>query len=356
MEFKSFYAGENDDSRRLDKILRVLLPSASLSEIYSLIRKGLIRVNDKKAKSETRVFSSDKIDIPVFIAEKYSASGAVQTMAVGDQTGNISKNKGVSGKAAEFSGGQNSSSSTQDFPFEIVLKNDDLLIINKPYGYSVHGKKDSLDAFVKNYFSKNGNNSLSFSPGPLHRLDERTTGLLAFSWSHKGAVWFSEKIKNHEIKKEYLALVQGTVTKSESWRDYIEKESDPSGDEKNFHTVKASSSRDSSGSKIAETDIYPVKSFIYKNTELSLVRFVIHTGRTHQIRSMSALHGFPLYGDTAYGGKKSEGLGQELFLHAYKLTFPENPFSLPEYIKAPLPENFKKFLNANNCEINELGL
>lgn len=365
MEFKSFTAGKDDSSRRLDKILRILLPSAPLSEIYSITRKGLVKVNEKKAKAELKILEGDKIQIAAFLVEKYGqAAGEKKSQKSENQnTENTARKKDLqviedkSKKEVQQSWDKDNSIKAS-FPFKILFKNQHILILEKPYGITVHGKNDSMDIQVKKYYSSlKENSSLSFKPGPLHRLDERTSGLIAFSWSLEGAVWFSENIKNHSIKKEYLAIVEGKVEKKESWKDYISKDDDK--DNKGFYTVKASSLKSSENEKLSLTDISPLKNFKYKNRDLSLVSFNIHTGRTHQIRSTSALHGFPLFGDCIYGASpiSKENTGrQELFLHAWRLTFPENPLSLPKSIVCPLPENFKIFLKKCNCEISDLGL
>lgn len=382
MDFKNFTAGENDDGRRLDRILRIFLPDSPLSEIYSLIRKGLIKVNGKKAKSNDRVNAGDQIQIATVIIEKQNANALHEEKASGQNKMQSSEKmfddkKTPDGKKYTQTGKNNAF----HLPYEIRFQNKNLLILEKPYGVCVHGKEKSMDKNVKLYYeaekAKNEEDydSLSFSPGPLHRLDERTTGLIAFSWSLKGANWFSSHIKDHSIQKEYISIVVGKVEKSETWKDFIEKDSSSGitqGKGNAFHTVNARSAAgekttnfqsEKNSEKLALTEIHPVKVFEFQGKELSLVRFVIHTGRTHQIRSQSALHSHPLFGDSAYGGDKyfsgprnNNERNPEFFLHAFRLTFPENPVGLPEKLISPLPEHFKHFLASCNCEIDTLSL
>ena len=95
--------------------------------------------------------------------------------------------------------------------------------------------------------------------------------------------------------------------------------------------------------KEAVTRVIPLGYGKHNKTDYTLAKFCIETGRTHQIRSQSALHGYPLLGDTAYGGTKIELI--EYFLHAYELYFPKNnPLALPEKIKAEVPKVFANFL------------
>ena len=175
MDFKDFTAGKDDDGRRLDRVIRIFLKDLSLGEIYKLLRKGLIKVNYKKAKPDSHVNSGDIISIAAFLINPVNAKPEVQVLS-------------------------------QTQKLNIVFENEHLLIIDKPYGCSVHGsEKSSLQSLDKEVLAwyqereshKNpaqGEKSLSFRPGPLHRLDRNTSGLLVFSLSLEDARWFSESI------------------------------------------------------------------------------------------------------------------------------------------------------------------
>ena len=111
-----------------------------------------------------------------------------------------------------------------------------------------------------------------------------------------------------------------------------------------FHTVSVSSGGDG---KAAYTEVTPLSHGIFNKKSVTLARILIKTGRTHQIRAQAAFHGFPLLGDTAYGGQKIDAkkFGQEFFLHAAELHFPkDNPLGLAESIMAPIPQSFEKLL------------
>ena len=193
--------------------------------------------------------------------------------------------------------------------------------------------------------------SLSFKTGPLHRLDRKTTGLLAFSQNLQGAQCFSEKIKSHEIQKVYLALLEGNLTENQIWEEKIDKSeiSNEKGtrrkDSGRFHTVSVNSDE----GKMAHTEVTPLSHGLFWGKDVTLARVLIKTGRTHQIRAQAGFHGFPLLGDTAYGSGKidSKKWGQDFFLHASELHFPpDNPLNLPEKISAPLPKAFENILNS----------
>ena len=332
MDFKDFTAGSDDEGRRFDRILRIFLKEKSLGEIYKLLRKGLIKLNDKKAAPETHVAKGDKISIAAFLLEN---------------TNNAENSKNSGGFTND-----NSSAPALD----IVFENEHLLIINKPFDRTVHGEKDGLYKDVLAYWNKNCKDvtdSLSFKPGPLHRLDRRTTGLLVFSKSLEGARWFSDCIKNHTVQKGYYALLNGNLTGEVYWEDYIQASED---DELNgFHTVKVISGTDkaqNNGCK-AVTIARPLCHGIFKGQAVTLAEVDIKTGRKHQIRAQSSFHGFPLFGDSAYGAPESQG--ENFYLQAFRLRFPkDNPFNLPEEIKIPLNSYFITQLQC--CEIENPGL
>ena len=319
MNFTEFYASADDNDRRLDRILRKFISQEALSGIYSSVRKGLIKVNGKKAEPGKHVFEGDCIRIAEFLLESR----------------NLEKTKGCISPSSEQKASAAEILNSVELP-EIILKTEDILILNKPYDITVQGKENSLNKSVEFFFrNEHKNKSLSFNPGPLHRLDRKTTGAIAFSMSLRGARWFSEAIKNHEIKKNYIGILQGKLLQQEYWNDNIEREYDAA---KVFQTVKAGNT-----GKEAVTRVIPLGYGKHNKTDYTLAKFCIETGRTHQIRSQSALHGYPLLGDTAYGGTKIELI--EYFLHAYELYFPKNnPLALPEKIKAEVPKVFANFL------------
>lgn len=322
MDFIELKAGPDDANRRADKVIKKLIPDQPLSAIYKAMRKGLIKCNSSKLKPEQIINENDVLKIAAFLLE------------------NEEQNNKQNDKTTK-----NHNPESINIP-EIILKTQDLLFLNKPYGTLVQKaqKSDfSLDDCVKNYYKQiSENKSLSFTPGPLHRLDRNTTGLIAFSWSLNGARWFSQNIQTHVIQKLYLGIVEGNLKKTEIWQDTITKKYD---EDKNFQTVDLALKKDSETKTNAYTTATPVKHGKYNGKDITLVQFHIKTGKTHQIRSQSAGHGFPLLGDTAYNAEKQK-LSREYFLHAYILKFPQNnPLSLPEQITCPLLPDMEDFIS-----------
>jgi 23S rRNA pseudouridine955/2504/2580 synthase len=296
----------DDNNRRLDRILRKFFPELPLSRIYGLLRKGKILVNGRKAGAAgVRVIAGDVIAVP----DEISVTRG-KTAGVGE---------GISPETAVFS--------VLQIFLDIIYENDDLLVVNKPVGILVHGEscEKNLTKQVESYLADKIPPSLSFKPGPLHRLDQPTSGLIAFSKSLAGARLFTSLIREHRIVKRYLALVDGCMEKSELWKDSLVRNKD----ERKTFTV------DNKGALQAETLVVPLAS----NPKYTLISAEIHTGRTHQIRSQAAFHGHPLAGDKKYGGSFLE---YGLSLHAYSLEFPVET-GLP-LLKAPLPKSFQERL------------
>ncbi len=329
MDFEDFVAQINDDGKRIDKVLRVLIPNTSLSEIYRLLRKKFIKVNDKKIKEDYRICTNDRISIPKFALNQKQ---------------------------------ENSSSSRIDKHFfeenfHPVFENEHILILNKPYNLNVHNDAQSLNAIVQDYYhSAREDNSLSFTPGPLHRLDKKTTGLVAFSMSLQGARWFCKNIENHKIQKIYYAVIEGKIENAEQWDDFIENNHK---NKNNYYKVTAFSEKNlnNNNAKNATMQIFPLEHGKFDGKDVTFVKIILKTGRKHQIRCQSALHSFPLLGDSIYGSKKNLqklGFKQDFFLQAAELIIPPNPINLSSHIKIPLNKEFISLLKS--CGIQKTDI
>ena len=283
--------GVDDAERRLDRILKVLLGDLSLSAIYAALRRGQIRVNGKKTTADYRVILGDEIEIAIALCPSAMAD---RTIAL--------ENDAITGSLDDL----------------ILLRTPDLLFLNKPRGIATHGR-GSLDDLVKGSRLYDASTSLSFVPGPLHRLDRNTSGILTFSLSMRGAQQFSASLREGKIRKSYLALLQGRLEESARWEDRLIR------DEASLTT------RPSEEGDLAICQAEPLVSS--KSACLALV--ILETGKTHQIRAQSAIHGHPLLGDTKYGGKRKEG---GYFLHAIRLELLGLDLTgLPSSLIAPIP-------------------
>lgn len=308
MDFTDFKTGKDDIGRRLDKVIKIFLPSIPLSNLYQSLRKNLIKINGKKQKPDYKIAANDILSIADVLLKQYSA-----------------KDKDDFEKA-----GKNSAINIKEL---IVFENENILILNKPAGINVQKAKKneiSLAELVGQYYENTrGKESISFKPGPLHRIDKQTSGLICFSMSLEGARWFTQAMKDHQIKKTYSATVEGIVKESQTWKDYILKE-DQEGDD--FHTVKVIAGNETAlpdAAKECITRIIPLESFTKDGFDYTKCDFQIETGRQHQIRAQSSFHGHPLAGDSAYGAESSTS---KFDLCDKSLSFPANNLGIPQNI------------------------
>jgi len=308
-------AGENDDGRRLDRIIRKALPEIPLSLIHRLLRRKKILINGKPGKAPDLIHKGANIFIPI----------SDSTFPAPDTFSDKSKKN------------ENNKNNILDILFE----DSNLIAVNKPAGISVHGE-NSLDTIVRSYLANKLPPSLSFTPGPLHRLDKPTSGIIVFSKDINGARLFSSLLRERKIKKTYLAIVKGALKKEVLWQDDLIRDK---------NKKKTFISKNKEDSKTAITKITPIIS----DMNLTLIKAEISTGRTHQIRAQAASHGFPLLGDVKYGSRMRNvkwgmrngewGMGNgervmrnnniaNIYLHAWRLEF------LEYFIEAPPPQTW----------------
>jgi RluA family pseudouridine synthase len=281
-----FTAGPDDDDRRLEAVLRRLLPGQSLGALHKALRKGDIRLAGAKAGPDARVAAGDVIEIWEALVD-----GGVPDRVPGRP-------------------------SAPPLPDSWVLwEDDDLLAVLKPSGLVVHRGdgparpgEAPLDDRVRARLAGTPHGagaSLSFRPGPLHRLDRETSGLVVFSKTLVGARTFSQALADRQVSKTYLAVLAGPL---ESPREVRERLSRDGG----TRTTAVSPEGDEALSLFRPLARAP---------GLTLVEVDLGTGRTHQIRAHAASLGLPLAGDAKYGGgSPPPGLGVPFLLHAWKLS------------------------------------
>lgn len=300
--------GEQDEGRRLDRVLRLLLREVPLSAIHRALREGSLRVNGARTKPTYRCRRSDVLDIPASMRP-----GAPETEA-----------------------GQTGSLAVQDAAkVAFILESRDLLVADKPRGILVHGGPGSLDSLARQKLETVMKGSLAFTPGPLHRLDRNTSGLVALSASIEGARKFSQALKDGLIRKTYLAVLEGRLPSPCRWDDLLFRDrlrgltfAGPAGD--------ADPGAEALGK--ASLTIRPLLAM----EELTFAAISLETGRTHQIRAQAAFHGHPLSGDGKYG---SSDRSHPYFLHAWTLSAPEIGLDCtPFMLRSPLPDDFARFL------------
>lgn len=302
-EKMEFTAGPDDEGRRLDRVLRILLKGLPLSAIYKALRQKRIIVNGAKAAPSRTVATGDIISI-----DRGLMPGG-----------------GPDGDHAPAPRRQPDAEASRLVGSMELFRSGDILILNKPRGLPSHGQ-GGLDLLVRAQLAPAREASLAFTPAPLHRLDRNTTGALAFSLSIRGAHAFTEALREGRIRKTYLALVDGLVDREECWEDLMARDEE---------TMKSGIGDEG---ERALTRIGP----LLQSHTRSLIVATLETGRTHQVRVQASAHGHPLSGDAKYGGSH---LPCGYILHAWRLDFPPSLLpELPGRVVAPLPEQARAAL------------
>lgn len=222
----------------------------------------------------------------------------------------------------------------QNIPIEIVYEDDDLLIVNKPKGMVVHPAAGNPDGTLVNallYHCKGRLSSINgvIRPGIVHRIDKYTSGLLIVAKNNNAHTHLAEQIKNHSFTREYFGIVCGRMKDEENTVNA------PIGRHK-YDRKKMTVTE--SNSKNAVTHYKVLEVF----DKYSLLRFILETGRTHQIRVHMSYIGHPILGDDVYG-KSFKGIEGQC-LHAKKIGF-IHP-STGDYMEfdSELPEYFENVL------------
>ena len=229
----------------------------------------------------------------------------------------------------------------KEFPvnFDLIFQGPHFLIINKPAGLLVHpttafDKEVTLVDILVSRFPQLLDIGYAERPGIVHRLDKHTSGLMVIPFSNYAHTVFGRLFRDREIKKTYLAVVQGHPPKEGTidlpiGRSII--------DRKKMATFTHQKAREHN-KKIRESKThYKVLEYF---DDAALVEAKPVTGRTHQIRIHFASIGHPLLADVVYG-KESKLIGRQA-LHAYRLqfVFDDEPF---DFIAEP-PKDFQELL------------
>lgn len=295
---KEIIIDKTNEKQRLDKYLKRILPEASNSFIYKMLRKKNIELNSKRAKGDEILKAGDSVKL-FFSDDTYLKMTKHTDIDSDEYLKAFSQIQGIT----------------------VVFEHTDFLVINKPSG--VLSQKDdsgklSVNEWGIGYLLKNGSideESLAyFKPSVLNRLDMNTRGLLIIGKTLTGSRRISEMLKKRTIHKYYRAKVDNGCSLNGEYSAYISKNS-----KTNKVTVYADSDEIPANLKysLIKTGIY-VSSQTNDDTFLDIE---LITGKSHQIRAHLAFLGFPIKGDIKYGYKgNSEVHFQDL--KAYKIVFP----------------------------------
>jgi 23S rRNA pseudouridine1911/1915/1917 synthase len=276
--------------QRLDRVLVALLGDYSRSQIQRLISDRHVEVQRDGPKGprlyETKanlvIREGDRVDVDLPAATPSTVSG-------------------------------------EALPLEIVYQDRDLAVLNKPAGMVVHpgaghASGTLVNALLHHLDDLSGVGG-ELRPGIVHRLDRGTSGLMVVAKNDSAHHELARQFHDHEVEKEYIALVWGVVQAGRRIEAAIGR--DPSNRLK--MSTRASRARHAV-TRITRAHHLP---------GLTLCQVAIHTGRTHQIRVHLSAIGHPIVGDATYGGVHRRVPGdiravqrlQRPFLHAARLVF-----------------------------------
>jgi 23S rRNA pseudouridine1911/1915/1917 synthase len=257
-------------------------------------------------------------------------------------------------------------------PLDVVYEDDDLLVVNKPAGMSVHaGAGNSRGTLVNALLGRGQSLSLGGSgdestlrPGIVHRLDKETSGLIVIAKNDYAHAELAESFRKRAVKKIYIALAEGRLEK-ESGRIGLPIGRDPIRRTR----MKAFPAHSKPGRRLPAGVVREALTEWRKLSEFgpaTLVEVQLHTGRTHQIRVHFAAIKHPLAGDSLYGASaqlhvdKGElpALARQ-FLHAAKLGLPHPRTGDWIEVRAPLPRDLRDFLkvlaSATDLSVNAVS-
>lgn len=295
---------ENDAKLRLDHFLTKRLPQYSRSRLQQLIRSGFVRLNGASTRPRQIVRAGDKIDVREPPIEQ------IETRP-------------------------------ERIPLDILFEDDDLIVINKPAGLTVHpgaGQREHtlVNALLSHCTTLSGIGGKE-RPGIVHRLDKETSGCLVVAKNDLAHRELSRQFADRTVEKIYLALVAGKLRK-------------PAGviDERiGRHPVhRQRMSVTTNRGRTAKTEYRVVRS----NEEASLIECRLHSGRTHQVRVHLHHLGHPVLGDKVYRARLVKNFPRQM-LHAWKLGFRHPGTGEWKQFQAPVPDDFKEAVAGTDLQM-----
>ncbi len=298
-EVKKITIDENISGQRLDNFLFNQLKGVPKSKIYSIIRKGEIRINSSRKKPSYKLVSGDQVRVPpIKVSTRENKFVPTNIIAL-----------------------------LRD---SIVEENDDYIVLNKPEGIASHGGSGistGVIETIRNFGKAYRNAKL------VHRLDKDTSGCQIIAKNNKFLRRCNKLISERKVKKTYQAIIHGKWTYEDGLFEMNIK--------KNILIGKERMVRISEGGKIAKTYFQVIES----SNKYSLIQCELITGRTHQLRVHLSELGFPIVGDKKYGTKESNlpkhfDDRRRMYLHAN--SFISKDLNINVSVKSP--KEFKKIL------------
>jgi 23S rRNA pseudouridine955/2504/2580 synthase len=271
---KEYIIPKAEDGQKVMRFLNRILPNCSNGFLYKMFRKKNITINGKKVTGKEVLRQDDVVKI-FFSDETFEK---------------------FSGKSVEVS---NPYEGIDVSKLEICYEDEDIIVCNKPANVLSQKSKASdvsINEILIAYMLNSGEITLDsleiFKPGVINRLDRNTSGLILFGKTIRGLKFGSELMKSHDTDKTYLCLVSGRYDGPNELDGYLTKDSK--------NNLVRYSTKETPDSKYMSESI----SVVEYRENFTLLKVVLHTGRSHQIRCSLAAIGFPILGDVKYGNQE----------------------------------------------------
>lgn len=299
---------------RLDKWLSTLYPQIKYGEWARLFRKGHIRLDSKRVKGSERLTEKQWVRLP---------PAPVLKEAEASNTSPAPK-KQSSPLSAQME---------KNLKSWIIFEDAEIIVFNKPAGLAVQGgtrQTIHLDGLLQNLGQKTG---ITFKL--VHRLDKDTSGIMVMAKTSKSAAILSDAFKGRKLEKIYVALTQGVPYPMEGTiKDPIQEQVEGTWEKMAI---------DPAGKKA----ITHYKVLSHAGRKAACIGLSPATGRTHQLRVHLAGKNCPILGDGQYGDASVfwDNIPNNLYLHAYKITFNHPTLKKNLTFSAPFPPHFIEALH-----------
>ncbi|MCD8020734.1 MAG: RluA family pseudouridine synthase [Clostridiales bacterium] len=330
-----------ESGQRLDRFLGKYMPEASSGFLYKMMRKKNIKLNGRKAEGSERIQEGDKIEL--FFSEE--TLGKLCRASDTKKRETERKNKSLTREQQSLRK-----------EVRVLFSSENVIIFDKPAGMLTQKsvrEDDSLNDYLIDYCLEHHliekETLKTFRPSVANRLDRNTSGIVLCGITMKGLQSLAQILRERQIEKYYLCIVQGKMSKDKKVKGYLVK-----NDTNNTVTL---SDKPVEGAAPVETWIHVVRS----SPEASLLKVRLITGRSHQIRAHLAAEGHPVAGDYKYGDrafndmlKNEYGICYQM-LHSYEIIIPEGvhlPITELEHlhVTAAPPKQFEQLLSRWHLE------
>lgn len=298
-------------ANRIDIIISTKL-EISRSQATNLIKSGLVSLNSCVIKKPAQIV---KIDDEIEV-EKAQVSAVENKFEV-------------------------------DFDVDIIYQDDDLLVLNKPSGVTVHGAPSVKEATLVEWLNEKGfmlsNLNGQVRAGIVHRLDKGTSGAIVVAKNNQAHAALSAQLEDKSMNRIYLALINLPLKEPCT----IERSLARSSQNRLKIAVTKSGGKHakSAFTNLITQDENEILKSVVQNDKSALIAAKLFTGRTHQIRAHLASINRHILGDDLYGFKRQNGKIARIMLHAYMLNFKHPRTNEPMNFIAPFDEIFATTLS-----------